>query len=498
MEPEEIALPIPGAPVAAPAPILPAAPAPGGMLPIPGPISQQSAYTSQSTSRKVATPGLSRAMRERAAAGRERLSADAQSIGAAEQQSSAIRLRQDADALTAKKNLALEKIAAKDANDILRGKQKVESEARSRIAAQELQYKQMSNDSFWGEQKTWQKVLWGVSLALGGFGAALSRSQNTPLLMLTKTIDDWADRHEGRMKTLQAEIATGRSKLGTVGAEYAAREMGLKELRKAAAFDKVADVTEKEAEKLAAAGNAEAAARAQKVVAEARAKSAENREASALKEEQSQQFLAPSVTTEKRTGNVVQAPSAAAMKLNEKQITEARKAIAAQQRIDKMYDKLQAHLEEHGDLLVDPAKRKIRSQLVKNLVAELKGPDFFNLGASLTENEEAILNQASGGVDSTSVIDQLPRLLQGRDFVKNRQRERLQGLGVDRDATEQLLQMDPAQLGAPTAAGKAAQAATAGKPAPKAAEAPVSTFKLKDGTTVRGRKLPNGDIEVVE
>lgn len=305
MEPEE--LPVPTAPAqAAPVPVAPAA---GGLLPVPGPIAQTSSSRSESRSGKVTTPGLGRAMEERRSAGRERLSADAQILGAAEATAEGIRLRREGEKLEAQKNLTLQKIQTKEANDILRGQAVVEQNARRQIAADEEEYRRQDKATFWGDQETWRKVLWGVSLALGGYGAALSRSNNVALERLFKTIDDWSARKDSKLKTLHQEIRSGRSKLGTVGIDWVERQMRLKPLRDAAALGQVADVMEAQAQKFAAAGDKEAEGRALRLVADARAEQAKKREEAALKEEQTQLALAPTVTATGRESNMEQTPT---------------------------------------------------------------------------------------------------------------------------------------------------------------------------------------------
>lgn len=442
------------------------APASGDMmLPVPGPVAQESSSVSSGTSGKVATPGLTAAMEGRRGAAAEQREAGAQRISAGETEAKAMALRQEASNLELEKKNLVDREMTRQAAAAQQEANKRQLVAESELTRKEGELKKLDDASFFGGLETWQKLVYGISLALGGFGAALSKGENVALNRLNKTMDDWSSERRERMAKLREDITSGRSKLGTVGLEYLAKEQSLEKVREAQARSRVGDLAEREYKAAVAAGNKEAAARGEKLVADLRAQEAKLRMEAAAEEEKAQQFLAPTATTDRRDGSVVQAPSAAALRLNEKQMTEARKVIAADQRVAKIYDEIQSHLQEYGDFeLLNLAARKQRAQLVKNLVAELKGPDMFNMGAALTPNEEAILNQASGGVDSTSLIDQLPRLLQGREFVKNRGREKLQALGIDRESTEQVLNMDPAQLGAPTAAGQAAKAAAAGKP----------------------------------
>lgn len=294
---DKLTLPIPSpAPVAtAPAPV-PLVQSAGNLLPIPGEVSQTS-YAG-----RVSTPGLMGAAKQRRNADAGMDAAQTQAVAAADTGAEAIRLKQEADNVTARKNLALENIAAKEAEDTFIRAKQAESAAANRIAQQEEQYRQMDNQTFFGESKTWQKLLWGVSLALGGYGSALSRGQNTPLLLLTKTIDDWSDRQARRMEALSKDISAGKTALGSVAQEYALKEQQLLPLRKAAAYGKVGDLTDKEVEAQAAAGNKDAAARGMKLSAEARAKQAEERQKAAKAEEQAQQFLAPT------SGSIRQGP----------------------------------------------------------------------------------------------------------------------------------------------------------------------------------------------
>jgi hypothetical protein len=307
MADQEPALPIPS-PVASPVAPTPLIPSAGGLLPIPGDVTQTSESWSRGSSGKVATPGLRNAMADRVSADNQQLHAGVQQIGAAEQGADAINLEQQAKEATLRKDLALKTIEAQDAEGILKRRQEVENAAAKRIAQDEERYRQMDNQTFWGESKTWQKVLWGVSLALGGYGSSLSRGQNTPLLLLTKTVDDWGDKHEARMKALAGDISKGKSDLGTVGVEYALKEQQLLPLRKAAAYGRIGDLAEKEAEALVAAGKADAAARAQKLVADARAKAAEEQQKATKNAVQEQQFLAPTFNNEQRGGKITQGP----------------------------------------------------------------------------------------------------------------------------------------------------------------------------------------------
>lgn len=246
------------------------------------------------------------AAEERRSAAAAQGSASAQRIGAAEMGAEAIRAKQEADALAAEKNRLLDVEKVRNAQAAEAEANRLQIETKKSLDVKDQQLKAMDNQTFWGDQKTWQKVLWGISMALGSFGAALSGGQNGAFSILGNTLNQWSQRRQQRMKTLQDEIATGRSKLGTVGLEYLKREQELEPLRMAAARGRIGDIAEREAKALQAAGDKDAAARAFKLVADIRAEEAKLRTDAAREEEKAQQFLAPTATSSKTTGAIVQ------------------------------------------------------------------------------------------------------------------------------------------------------------------------------------------------
>lgn len=302
-------LPPPPPTLAVPAPIL--APAQQGvMLPIPGNVSQTS-VTSGGTSGRVMTPALREAGQEREAAGWSRMGADKAALGAAEAEAKGVTLRAEASNLKLQNEVQDRKIKSDIDSETLRGVQAVKAEGQRVVGQKEQQYKdEQTKGSFWGEQKTWQKVLWGISLALGAYGSALSRKENTPLQMLSKTIDDWDAKRTNRLSTLANELKDARGYSSQLQKDYVDQELKFRDAKISAAWGQVGDRFEQETLKLTEAGNQEAAARGQKLVADARAKQAEHRERAALQAEQQATAMAPTYTGPRETKIIQQAGGA--------------------------------------------------------------------------------------------------------------------------------------------------------------------------------------------
>lgn len=264
------------------------------MLPVPGNVTQTTTHGADYTAR-VATPGLRSAMDERRSAAAGQGSASAQRIYQAEMAGDAIKAEQEAKNLTMEKNRLLQQEEIRMAQADEREANRRQLAAEQALKKKEEGLRAMDNQTFWGDQKTWQKVLYGISLALGGYGAAFSKGQNGAAMVLGNALTQWGDRHDKRLKMLYDDVVSGRAKVGTVGQDYLAEQMKLKPLRMAAAAGRIGDIAEREAQALQAAGNKDAAARAFKLVSDMRAEEAKNRMEAARLEEQSQQFLAPNV-----------------------------------------------------------------------------------------------------------------------------------------------------------------------------------------------------------
>jgi hypothetical protein len=385
MDPEEISLPIPGAPIAAPGPILPAQPAAGGLLPIPGPIAQTSTSTSTGSSQRVATPGLAAASEQRRAAVANQGSASAQRIGAAESEGKALQLRQEAENLKLEKQNLIDREMARQAKAADQEANRLQLGAERSLVQKEAKLKSMDTETFWGGQETWRKVLWGISLALGGYGAALSKGGNPALERLNKTMDDWSAQRQQKLKTLQDDITSGRAKVGTVGLEYLKREQELEPLRRKQAMSRAGDHAEREYQALVKAGNTEAAARAQKLVADIRAEEAKLAVAAAAEEEKAQQFLAPTATKETKTGSIKQGAAAGGGKfpifdLEGKQVgatdQQALANDAAAKRAGTLDSRrlgaeLSAHVKKYGMEVLPGGAKPERDALVRDLISAL-------------------------------------------------------------------------------------------------------------------------------
>src|SRR5688572_32403448 len=101
---EEPILPVPSPGPAQPQAPVPLAPMAGGLLPVPGDISQRSSSQSSSLSQRVVTPGLRDAIGERRSADAEMGLATSAQTRAAETAAEGIRLEQEAKNVTARKN----------------------------------------------------------------------------------------------------------------------------------------------------------------------------------------------------------------------------------------------------------------------------------------------------------------------------------------------------------------------------------------------------------
>jgi hypothetical protein len=258
--------------------------------------------TKDETSGKVKTTDVRAALAEQNAAG-----VDLQA--AADLRARAERAAADRDLAKLETEAAVAKLERQDAKEVELERIRIKENTQKTVDGVTSEYQAQAarqNDKFLDDATTGQKVLWGIGLLLGAFGA-IKTGRNSAAEMLSDTVDKWDVDRRAKLETARKAVHDTRTWADKSVRDYLDDQIKMAPLKKAGFLLHLADKVDAELEARRGHIAADGEAKAMEFSAKARADAAKLRA-------DSEKDFAPTSTTggstnvSTRTGTVVQKP----------------------------------------------------------------------------------------------------------------------------------------------------------------------------------------------
>jgi hypothetical protein len=485
-----VALPIPApppapAPAPAAAPAFPVADVPA-VTPATPPITKDSSTTTRSTTGVVVSP-------EMRAADKQVAAADAQGAKALELEGRNRLAQAEID----KAKLEIEATQNRQQAEWTRQREIEATRRKAEIDAQATRHQDRykaaaaaGDKGFWGDPAVPTKQAWALSLMFGNIAEAFG-AKNVGRELLDKTMHDWTAERDKKLGRLERDAAKSSGIQQAFwekwGPEYRAR----KELQDGAAYAAVADRWEALAQKKGTLLTAAALAENAKGIADYRQRAAEKRQA--VVDSRASRFASTNTTVS--TEQTGQTPAQIAQADKERQEglfdlagnyvgrarrpDEGEKLRAGQAATNALHDslrRLQAFTAKEGTVVVpgfEVTADKERDTLVATATGHLT--TMFQTGVLQDKEYQRYQKMLKPSIvqSTKGAQENLGSLI---DLTGEAYNRRVGSQGIKAEHLPR------------TAAGAAPAAGQGG--------GVRKTFKLKDGRTVTGTQLPNGDLQV--